>query len=62
MIEVGDSVTLVSDPTFQGTLVKLPRSIGRKRARALVTSTLGEQWVFLDELRPAQTPDVASSP
>ena len=52
-MDVGDTVTLASDSDFRGTLVKLPASIGRKRPRALVQSTLGEQWYHLDELRKA---------
>lgn len=54
-MEPGDTVTLASDMTFRGTLVRLPRSVGRKRPRALVQSQLGEQWIPVDELRPAPT-------
>lgn len=53
-MEPGDTVTLASDMTFRGTLVRLPRSVGRKRPRALVQSQLGEQWIPVDELRPVQ--------
>ena len=52
-MEIGDTVTKTSDPNFRGTVIQLPRSVGRKRPRALVASLGGEQWVPLDELRPA---------
>lgn len=48
---VGDTVTKVSDSSFRGTVVQMPRSVGRKRPRALIASLGGEAWVFLDELR-----------
>ena len=51
-MEIGDTVTKTSDPNFRGTVVQLPRSVGRKRPRALVASLGGEQWLHLDELRP----------
>lgn len=53
-MDVGDTVTKTSDSTFRGTIVQLPRSIGRKRPRALVASLAGEAWVPLDELKPVQ--------
>lgn len=52
-MEIGDTVTKTSDPNFRGTIIQLPRSVGRKRPRALVASLGGEQWLHLDELRPA---------
>ncbi len=52
-MEIGDTVTKTSDPNFRGTLVQLPRSVGRKRPRALVASLNGEAWVHLDELASA---------
>lgn len=54
-MEPGDTVTLASDSTFRGTLVRLPRSVGRKQPRALVQSQLGEQWIPMSELRPVQS-------
>ncbi len=53
-MEVGDTVTKASDPTFQGTVVQMPRSVGRKRPRALIASLSGESWLFVDELRTVQ--------
>ena len=53
-MEPGDTVTLASDSTFRGTLVRLPRSVGRKAPRALVQSQLGEQWIPISELLPVQ--------
>jgi hypothetical protein len=53
-MEVGDTVTKASDDTFRGTVVQLPRSVGRKRARALVASLGGQSWMFLDELRKVE--------
>jgi hypothetical protein len=50
-MDVGDPVTKTSDDTFRGTIVQLPRSIGRKRPRALVATLSGESWVPLDELK-----------
>ena len=44
-MEPGDTVTLASDTTFRGTLVRMPRSVGRSQPRALVQSQLGEQWI-----------------
>lgn len=58
-MEIGDTVTKTQDPNFRGTLVQLPRSVGRKRPRALVASLGGEQWIPLDELRPAAEEDQA---
>ena len=52
-MEIGDTVTKTSDTTFRGTVIQLPRSVGRKRPRALVASLGGEQWLHLDELRNA---------
>jgi hypothetical protein len=54
-VDIGDTVTKVSDDTFRGTIVQLPRSIGRKRPRALVASLTGETWVHLDELKKVET-------
>jgi hypothetical protein len=56
-MNVGDTVSLTVDPNFRGTLVQLPRSVGRKRARALVQYQGGEKWFFMDELK-----EVASEP
>ena len=54
-MEPGDTVTLASDTTFRGTLVRMPRSVGRSQPRALVQSQLGEQWIPVDQLRPVQS-------
>jgi hypothetical protein len=53
-MDVGDTVTKSSDSTFRGTIVQLPRSVGRKRPRALVASLAGEAWMPLDELKVVQ--------
>ncbi len=50
-MSVGDTVTKVSDDAFRGTIVQLPRSVGRKRPRALVATLSGETWGFMDELK-----------
>lgn len=52
-MEVGDTVTKVSDATFRGTVVQLPRSIGRSRPRAQIASVNGNEWLHVDELLPA---------
>lgn len=57
MMEVGDTVTKTSDPNFRGTVVQLPRSVGRKRPRALIASLNGEIWVPIDELLPLPKAD-----
>jgi hypothetical protein len=57
-MDIGDTVTKASDSTFRGTIVQLPRSIGRKRPRALVASLGGETWVPLDELRKVEGDEV----
>jgi len=49
-MDVGDTVTKVSDASFRGTVVQLPRSVGRKRPRALIASLTGEAWMPVDEL------------
>ncbi len=49
-MEIGDTVTKTADAQFRGTIVQMPRSVGRKRPRALVASLGGENWVPLDEL------------
>ncbi len=54
-MSVGDTVTKVSDDTFRGTIVQLPRNVGRKRPRALVASLVGEYWVPVDELKKIET-------
>jgi hypothetical protein len=54
-VNVGDTVTKTSDDTFRGTIVQLPRSIGRKRPRVLVASLAGETWMPLDELKKVET-------
>lgn len=54
-MDVGDTVTKASDANFRGTIVQLPRSVGRKRPRALVASLTGEAWVFVDELRKVES-------
>ncbi len=54
-MSVGDTVTKVNDDTFRGTIVQMPRSVGRKRPRALVASLVGESWVPLDELKKVET-------
>lgn len=56
-MEVGDTVTRTSDPNFRGTVVQLPRSVGRKRPRALIASLNGETWVPIDELLPLPKAD-----
>lgn len=56
-MDVGDTVTKTSDSTFRGTIVQLPRSVGRKRPRALVASLAGEAWMPLDELRKVENDD-----
>jgi hypothetical protein len=48
----GDPVVL-TDGT-QGTLLKLPRSEGRKRPRALVQLLNEQRWVHLDELKTVE--------
>ena len=35
-------------------LKQVPRCVGRKRQRALVTTLQGDKWVFLDELKAAE--------
>lgn len=50
-MSVGDTVTKLADDSFRGTIVQLPRSIGRKRPRVLVASLDGESWIHLDELK-----------
>jgi hypothetical protein len=50
-MNVGDTVSTVVDPNFRGTVVQLPRSVGRKRPRALVQYQGGERWFFMDELK-----------
>ena len=49
-VEIGDTVTKTSDAQFRGTIVQLPRSVGRKRPRALVASLGAQEWLHLDEL------------
>jgi hypothetical protein len=44
----GDQVALGN---LTVTLVKLPRSAGRSRPRALVSIDGAQQWVFMDELK-----------
>jgi hypothetical protein len=51
-METGDTVTLAADPDFRGTILQMPRSVGRKRPRALVGFHGGERWVHVDELKP----------
>ncbi len=53
-MSVGDTVTKVNDDTFRGTIVQMPRSVGRKRPRALVASLVGEAWVPVDELKKVE--------
>lgn len=53
-MNVGDTVALTVDPNFRGTLVQLPRSVGRKRPRVLVQYQGGEKWFFMDELVEAK--------
>ncbi len=52
---VGDTVTKISDESFRGTIVQLPRSVGRKQPRALVASLGGEAWMPMDELKKVET-------
>jgi len=54
-MDVGVTVTKVSDSSFRGTIVQLPRSIGRKRPRALVASLAGQEWMPIDELRRVES-------
>jgi hypothetical protein len=58
-MEVGDTVTKSGDTNFRGTVVQMPRSVGRKRPRALVASVSGEAWLFVDELRKVGSDDNA---
>lgn len=48
-MEIGDAVILPDGS--QGTIMQMPRSVGRKRPRVLVNALSGEQWVHLDELK-----------
>lgn len=54
-MEVGDTVALVGNEAFRGTIVQMPRSVGRKRPRALVQSLQGQQWLFIDELKKVES-------
>lgn len=54
-MDIGDTVTRASDAQFRGTVVQLPRSVGRERPRALVASLNGEAWIPVDELRKVET-------
>jgi hypothetical protein len=56
-MEIGDTVTKTSDAAFRGTVVQLPRSVGRKRPRALVASLGGESWLHVDELKKVESVD-----
>lgn len=53
-MEVGDTVTLVNDTSFRGTLLRVPRSVGRKVPRALVQTLSGEQWMPIGDLRKVE--------
>jgi hypothetical protein len=53
-MSAGDSVTKLADDSFRGTIIRLPRSVGRKRPRALVASLDGESWIHLDELKKVE--------
>ena len=55
LMDVGDTVTLVNNDVFRGTIVQMPRSVGRKRPRALVQSLQGQQWMFIDELKKVES-------
>lgn len=57
-VNEGDPVLLI-DGT-QGTLLKLPRSEGRKRPRALVQLLSEQRWVHLDELKAIEQPQQGS--
>jgi hypothetical protein len=57
-METGDTVTLTTDSDFRGTILQMPRSVGRKRPRALVGFQGGERWIHVDELRPVATDSV----
>lgn len=51
----GDPVTLAEDRSVKATIVRLPRSEGRKRPRVLIKTDQGvEMWVHVDELAPAE--------
>lgn len=54
-MDIGDTVTRASDSQFRGTVVQLPRSVGRKRPRALIASINGEAWIPVDELRKVES-------
>lgn len=49
---LGDRVCLADAPYIQGTIIRLPRSEGRKRPRCVIQTDDGERWFFLDELKP----------
>ena len=53
-MDIGDTVTKTSDAQFRGTVVQLPRSVGRKRPRALIASLNGEAWLFVDDLKKVE--------
>lgn len=53
-METGDTVTLTTDSDFRGTILQMPRSVGRKRPRALVGYQGGERWIHVDELKKVE--------
>ncbi len=54
-MEAGDRVTLASDKSVQATVVKIPRSEGKKRPRAQIrTDGNVEMWVVQTDLLPLQ--------
>ncbi len=53
-METGDTVGLAGDPSFRGTILQMPRSVGRKSPRALVGFQGGERWIPVSELRKVE--------
>ena len=49
-MDVGDVVTVASDPPRRGVIQSLPSSKGRIRPRALVSIQGDERWFPLDQL------------
>lgn len=49
-MEEGSRVALKDIPYIQGTVKKLPRSVGRTKPRCLIETEDGERWVGVDEL------------
>lgn len=59
---LGDEVKLNYAPDVTGTIVKMPRSEGRKRPRCVIRTPEGdERWVHLDELSVVRKDDGQSA-